>query len=110
MDLPNTLWIVAEYFQVGVSTFSPTLNATCFSLTKPPINDHPTHINLVWVNGNHFALVRTKENSPVPPVMYKWFEFRNDAASTWEVLYKKRIKAGRELFKEDIAQEVVNLD
>ena len=110
MESPSTLWIVAELFQVGVSTFLPTLNVTCFPLTKPPINDHPTHINLVWVNENHFALLRTKKNSLVPPLMYKWYEFRNDVASNWEILYKRRLEAGGKLFKKDIVEEVVILD
>ena len=109
MDAPATLWIIVELFGIGVTLFSPKVCVACFPLTKAPISDNPTHINIVWVNENHFALVRTNMDSPIPHVIYQWFQLRNAEAQTWVNLYKNRLEAGRKLFIKDV-EEVVRLD
>ena len=107
--MPRTLWIVAELFGIEVTLFSPKVCVTCFPLTKAPISDNPTHINLVWVNKNHFALVCTNKDSPIPSVIYQWFQLRNAEAQTWVNFYKNRLEAGRKLFIKDL-EEIVYLD
>ena len=109
MDAPTTLWNVAELFGIWVTLLYPSACVTCLPLTKSPINDNSTHLNLVWMNKNHFALVRTNKDSPIPPLIYQWFQLKNSEAQTWENLYKNRLEAGIKLFIRDF-EEVVCLD
>ena len=84
--------LTASRFNVILHVLSMRDNMTCLPFRTPPSSSSEhVSITIVHVDGNHYIKVVLNGEYPMPTLTHHWRRYRLEEASTWIILYQRRL-------------------